>query len=89
MGVEANVILDAAAFGMTGEWTVSAVDLSGEAAGDRFFDVHLDRSTVAPGQTVHLTVALRKTPPGKTGTVGLVSTYGDQVRLWPLTVNVR
>ncbi len=89
VGPQAIVILDAAAFGMTGEWTISAVDLSGEAIGDRFFDVQLDRSTIAPGQTVHLTVALRKTPPGKSGTVGLVSTYGDQVRLWPLTVNVR
>lgn len=89
VGDRATVVLDAASVGLTGEWGVSAIDLSGEATGEKYFDARLDRSSVAQGQTVTLTVELRRNPPGKTGAVGLVSTYGDQVRLWPLTVNTR
>ncbi|MEO7795178.1 MAG: hypothetical protein ABIV06_10430 [Thermoanaerobaculia bacterium] len=89
VGDRATVVLDAASVGLDAAWTVSAIDLSRGPTGERYFEARLDRATVAAGDTVQLTLELLRKPPEKTGTVGLVSTFRGQVRLWPLTVNTR
>lgn len=89
VGDRATVVLDAASVGLSGAWSVSVADLSRGTADERYFEVRLDRATVAAGETVQLTIELLRKPEAKTGTVGLVSRFADQVRLWPLTVNVR
>ncbi len=89
VGDRATVVLEAASVGLDAAWAVSAIDLSRGPEGERYFELRLDRPTVAAGETAQLTLELLRKPPQKTGTVGLVSTFRGQVRLWPLTVNTR
>ena len=89
IGDRATVILDATSDRPGTEWSVAVVALSRTPTDDAYFATELDRATAVAGQVVTLTIELRAVPPGNTAPIGLVSTLREQVRLWPLTVNVR
>ena len=89
IGDRATLTLDATSDRPGTKWKVAVVYLSRVPPDQRHFAMELDRATVVAGQVVTLTIELREVPPGNTATIGLVSTLGEQVRLWPLTLNVR
>jgi hypothetical protein len=69
-------------------WEVWVVDLTGDQDGERYVDVAIDRTSVAAGDSVRLTVELRRRHPGDATVVGLLSTLGGRTHLWPLAVRM-
>jgi hypothetical protein len=88
-GDSVTITLAAAADRPTEKWSVSTNDLTGSQQRDRYVDVILDRSTVAPGERARLQVTLRQQPPRGLTIVGIVSTLGSESNLWPLAVVTR
>ncbi len=89
VGDRATVVLDATADRPGVEWQLSVVDLSGEQEGVRYVEAALEKSTVTAGESVTLTLELRRRHPQETVVVAILSTLGDQTRMWPLAVNTR
>jgi hypothetical protein len=69
-------------------WTVTAFDLAEHHGRQRCVDATLDRSTVATGQTAHLTITARQPNPEGPCIVALLSTASTGSYLWPLAVSV-
>jgi len=88
-GDTVTISLDAAASQPVPEWAVSAFDLTGAQEREQYVDVSLDKTTVTAGQTVTLTITLRKPHRRRLSVVGLVSTLGDYSHVWPVAVVVR
>ena len=59
-GERATITLEAAADRPVPDWMVSALDLSGLHDRQQYVHVSLDRGQAAPGDTVVLTMTLRK-----------------------------
>ena len=88
-GSSATITLDAAADGEVPAWAVSAFDLTGYQAHERYVDLALDRATVAAGDTARLTVTLRGKSRRQQSVVAIVSTLGVHSYMWPLAVMTR
>lgn len=69
-------------------WTVTAFDLAEHHGRQRCVAATLDRSTVATGQTAHLTITARQPNPEGPCIVALLSTASTGSYLWPLAVSV-
>ena len=78
--------LDAAADRPVGDWTVSAVDLTGSQLRTRYVDVALDRTVVTAGETAILRITRHRAHPRGLSVVGLVSTVDGHSYLWPVAV---
>lgn len=89
VGDSVTIDVEAAADRTVPGWGVSALDLSGKQDGARYLDVALDGDTVAPGQTLRLTITARQLHPKERALVALVSTRGGQTYVWPLAVMMR
>lgn len=88
-GERVTIMLDAAADRPVASWAVAAIDLTGRQQRQRCIDVALDRSTVAAGDTVRLTITARRKPPTGLCIAGVVSTLGASSQLWPVAAVMR
>jgi len=88
-GDSASLSLDATSDRPISQWAVSAMDLSGYQDHEQYLEVTLDKSTVAPGDSVGLTVTFKKRHPLRRALVAVVSTVGVHSRMWPLYVTMR
>ena len=84
-----TVDLDATTAGATRSWAVSAFDLSGYLDHEQYAEVTLDKSTVAPGESVKLSIKARKMNPKQREIIAVVSTLGVHSHMWPLLVMMR
>lgn len=89
VGDRVTLVVRAAADRPVSRWSVAAVDLSGRHDGTSYVDVALDAATVAPNESLQLTITSRRPHPREKALVGLVSTYGEQTHVWPLAVMMR
>ena len=89
VGDSVTITVEGAADRTVSAWNVSAIDLSGKQDGGRYLDVALDGATVAPGQTLRLTITARQLHPKGRALVALVSTRGGGTYVWPLAVMMR
>jgi hypothetical protein len=87
-GDSATIALDAVSDRAVPPWAVSAFDVSGYQDHTQYVELTLDKSTIAAGQTLNLTVVVRKAS-GREATVGLVSTLGVTSHMWPLAIVMR
>ncbi|MBS2016296.1 MAG: hypothetical protein JST00_25660 [Deltaproteobacteria bacterium] len=70
-------------------WAASTFDATGQLDRTTYVEVGLDKATVRAGDTLALTVTLKKKPPSNRSVVGLVSTIGVHSHMWPLLVVTR
>jgi hypothetical protein len=68
---------------------VRALDLTGRHDQQRYVELSIERPTVAAGQTVKLTITVRKLNPNELVVVALVSMLGRRSHIWPLAVVMR
>jgi hypothetical protein len=88
-GASATITLDAAADRPAPVWGAGALDLTGRHDQQRYVELSLERSKVAAGQSVKLTITVRKLHPNELVVVGIVSTLGRRSHTWPLAVVMR
>jgi len=89
VGDRVTLVLRAAADRPVSRWSVAALDLSGRHDGTSYLELALDATTVAPDETLQLTITARRLHPKERALVGLVSTHGEQTYVWPLAVMMR
>ena len=70
----------------SGPWTVATVDLAAAPGAAPAVEAHLDRTQVATGDTVTLTLTAPAYSAPKRHVLALVSTQGDTTFVWPLPV---
>jgi hypothetical protein len=85
-GESATILLDARADRPTPRWNVSAFDLTGYQEHASYVDASVDRVTAQDGDTVELTVTLRRAHDGGQIVLGAVSTLGVIAHMWPIAV---
>jgi hypothetical protein len=88
-GARATLVLHAAADRPAGSWNVAVLDVTGQQTRERYVDVSLDRSMVNAGDSVRLTIVVRKLNPRQLSIVGLVSTLDGRSFVWPVAVVMR
>ena len=84
-----SIDLDASTAGASKTWAVSAFDLSGHQDHERYVGLTLDKATVTAGESVKLTIQVRKMNPAQREIVAVVSTIGVHSYMWPLLVMMR
>lgn len=84
-GDSATLTLQAASDRPIETWRVQAIDVTGSQQRERFVDLDLDRTEVAPGESATLRITLRR-PPATRLVVGIESTVDGRSYLWPLEV---
>jgi hypothetical protein len=89
LGESVQVTVQAASDRPVAAWGVTAIDMWGSRDHQQYVEVALDRSRVTAGETVTLTITLRKRPPQEICLVGLVSTLGETSYVWPVAVVCR
>ncbi|MPY99818.1 MAG: hypothetical protein GEU97_17855 [Actinophytocola sp.] len=89
VGDTATLDLEAAADRKTRPWRVSAVDFNTRYGRAPCVDAELDTATVTSGDTVRLTVTLRRKPPNDRCVLGLISTLDRTEHLWPVAISTR
>jgi hypothetical protein len=88
-GASATITLDAASDRPAAVWGAGALDLTGRHDQQRYVELSLERSKVAAGQSVKLTITVRKLHPNELVVVGIVSKLGRRSHTWPLAVVMR
>jgi hypothetical protein len=71
------------------EWSVAAVDVTGDQDHVGYVDLKLDKTHIEHGESANLSITLRKKTARDVTIVGLVSTLGEQTHMWPLAVSIR
>lgn len=85
-GEVARVTLTAAASADGRPWTIATIDLAVAPGAAPAVAAQLDRTQVAAGDTVTLTLTAPAQSDAKRHVLGLVSTQGDATFVWPLPV---
>ncbi len=85
-GESVTLVLTAASDRAVKPWTVAAVEIARVGGSEPCLALVLDRATVAPGDTVRLTVTMVKRPARERCVIGLLSTLDGETSLWPVAV---
>ncbi|HVH48251.1 MAG TPA: hypothetical protein VM925_38220, partial [Labilithrix sp.] len=88
-GERVTITLDAKADRPVPKWATSVLDVTGFHEHAQYVDVSLDRSVVQDGDSVNLTIVVRKRNENGLVVVGAVSTLGVSSHMWPVAIVTR